>query len=104
MRVPSSISMGAFSATLASAMNRGMTNISSRMQLISRAARARLPHSRRWAICISGQVAMVIMVAQTRAGRKGRSTMKHEMMSRLRNSRPRVILAKSTFSYALRSL
>lgn len=91
------MSMGAFSATLASVMKRGMTKMSSKMLVISKAARVRLPHSRRWAICIRGQVAMVIMVDHTRAGRKGRKTMKHEMMSRLRNSKPRVILAKSTF-------
>ncbi len=57
----------------------------------------RLPHSRRCTIRISGQVAMVIMVAHTSAGRKGRSTMKHEMMRMLRNSTPSVVLAKSTF-------
>jgi hypothetical protein len=40
---------------------------------------------------------MVIMVAQTKAGKKGRKIIKHDMMRMLRNNTPKVILAKSNF-------
>ena len=43
---------------------------------------------------------MVIMVAHTRAGRKGLSTMKHETMSMPKSSMPNAIRPNPLFLYS----
>ena len=64
------------STTVTTPTATGATTIMSIVTVITATARPRLPQSRAWTARSAGQVATTIMVAQTVASRKGRSTQK----------------------------